>query len=302
MNHVEILLSTYNGEKYLENQINSILNQKNVDIHITARDDGSTDSTFHILNKYKRTGRLSIIEDRNNIGPARSFLKIIKDAPESDYYALCDQDDIWLENKLNIAIEHINKYSKAPQLYGGRPIFVNEELEKIPDQNPDIPHIRGYADGLIIRNMPGCTFVFNKALRDIVKTSNPQYLEMHDAWITQLCLLFEGRIFYDENVPMLYRQHKDNVAGGKNVSLKKWTDRFNRFFKKSENKKSRTAAELLNDYSNTISKEKTDCLERVAFYKKSLRSKLLLFNDKRFLTDSDKFNRDFKISVLLGIL
>ena len=114
MERVIVLMSTYNGEKYLRNQIESLLRQVDVEIEILVRDDGSKDGTLGILEEYKNSreysGKLSYYVGPN-VGPAKSFLDLIKHAPEAEYYALCDQDDTWLPDKLKIAVEAIVKAS-----------------------------------------------------------------------------------------------------------------------------------------------------------------------------------------------
>ena len=96
MNKILILMSTYNGEKYLSEQLNSLLLQENVNIKILIRDDGSTDNTHKILNFYSSNYPNISWYTGENKGPALSFMDLLFNAPESDYYAFCDQDDVWL--------------------------------------------------------------------------------------------------------------------------------------------------------------------------------------------------------------
>ena len=105
-NKVLILVSTYNGEKYLPEQLDSLYAQEGVDIHILVRDDGSKDNTIGILKNYQGSkGKMTIIEGEN-IGAGQSFLALINEAttnyPDYDYYAFCDQDDVWYGNKVVI--------------------------------------------------------------------------------------------------------------------------------------------------------------------------------------------------------
>ena len=93
MDKVVILMSTYNGGRYLENQIESLLNQDGVEVEILARDDGSKDRTLKILEEYKEAKSNFNFYIGKNLGPAGSFLDLMKHAPEADFYALCDQDD-----------------------------------------------------------------------------------------------------------------------------------------------------------------------------------------------------------------
>ena len=109
MRNILVLMSTYNGEKYLKEQIDSILAQKNVEVTIQVRDDGSTDGTIRILEEYQKCGKLNWYSS-TNMGPAKSFLDLVYNAPlKYDYYAFCDQDDYWKEDKLYKAIETVSE-------------------------------------------------------------------------------------------------------------------------------------------------------------------------------------------------
>ena len=102
---VTILMSTYNGEKYLEEQIDSLLNQTYKNISILIRDDGSKDNTVHIIKEKKKSNdNITLIEGKN-VGFIKSFLELINLAEKSDYYAYCDQDDVWMEEKIQRAVE-----------------------------------------------------------------------------------------------------------------------------------------------------------------------------------------------------
>ena len=112
-NRVLILMSTYNAEKYLVEQIKSLREQRNVCVSILCRDDGSTDNTIHILKSlgidYYTGG---------NLGPARSFMDLVEKCSETyEYYAFCDQDDYWYPDKLKTAIEYIDNEKESPVLY-----------------------------------------------------------------------------------------------------------------------------------------------------------------------------------------
>ena len=104
---VSVLMSTYNGEKYIREQIESILNQKKVKVHLLIRDDGSQDSTIEIVKEYANKYPNVSVYAGKNIGIGNSFMELLRNAPEADYYAFADQDDVWLDGKLERAIELI---------------------------------------------------------------------------------------------------------------------------------------------------------------------------------------------------
>ena len=130
MKKVQVLLSTYNGEKYLKEQIESILKQKEVDKKLIVRDDGSSDSTIKILEEISNKNKKIIFYKGKNIGPARSFMELLKKSEEADYYSFADQDDIWEENKIISAINKLNNINE-PELYLSALGIVNESLENI---------------------------------------------------------------------------------------------------------------------------------------------------------------------------
>nr|WP_303104047.1 glycosyltransferase [Megamonas funiformis] len=152
-------MSTYNGENYLEEQIESLRKQKDVDIKILVRDDGSKDNTVKILEKYKKEGILDFYKG-NNVGYAKSFLHLLTNNIEADYYAFCDQDDVWLPDKLIKAIEKINENEK-PSLYASALKRVDENLKFLGIQS--FKNLKLTLGAEFTRHrLAGCTFVFNK--------------------------------------------------------------------------------------------------------------------------------------------
>ena len=205
-----ILLSTFNGEKYLEELINSVLNQNGINIDILVRDDGSTDNTLSILEKFKSDNFSYYVG--KNLKPAKSFIDLIKKAPIGyDLYALCDQDDVWKPNKLFEALNAINCCNK-PCLYSSAVDVVDEKLNFIKKNYFD----NTFSDplsGMIMYSTPGCTFVFNELLMLKLKLYYPNYLSMHDSWISFVCLAVGGTFYSDKNSYIFYRQHSNNAIG-----------------------------------------------------------------------------------------
>ena len=100
---ITVIISTFNGEEYIKEQIDSLLRQEGVSVRINVRDDGSDDNTISIINSFNDS-RIRVFSSHENLGPARSFLSLLKDCEESSYYAYCDQDDYWKPKKLITAI------------------------------------------------------------------------------------------------------------------------------------------------------------------------------------------------------
>ena len=302
MDNVTVLMSTYNGEKYINEQLESIINQKGVNQSILIRDDGSSDATVNILKQYEEKKVLSFYCGEN-VRPARSFLDLLKHAPDTTYYAFSDQDDYWLDDKLQIAVEKMKRYSnRLPILYCGRPRIVDQNLKylvPLDSRTPSI-HPTSFEARLVVRNTPGCTFVMNRELVEIVNAITPSYLEMHDCWIYQVCSLVGGIIIYDDDVHILYRQHGQNVAGVSISFLDRLKDHVNRF-RSGNCDRSKTAAELLRCFGDNLSEEKATALRMLSEYKKSVPNRIKLITSSKFNTESKKFNMNFKLSVLLGV-
>lgn len=225
--NVCVLMSTYNGEKYLEEQIESILNQQECNIILRVRDDGSNDDTLAILEKYQERGKLTFYQG-SNVRPARSFLELIDQAPEVDYYAFSDQDDIWLPNKVISAIRKLEAESTnvcEPMVYFSNLTAVDQNGNLLKEKILDTDHINTEFQAVLLRSgyIFGCTQVFNHALKERVKQAKrPTQQPMHDIWLAMVCGMY-GKIIYDDRAFIHYRQHGKNVVGAQlnfNAKLK----------------------------------------------------------------------------------
>ena len=225
MHSVSILMSTYNGSKFLDEQIQSILLQKEILVHLYIRDDGSDSEFVKKLKQYEKNENISIIYG-NNIGYRKSFMELVKKVPlDTDYYAFSDQDDVWYENKLYLAITKINKYEEnVPCAYCAMPCYVDENLKKTDRYSSfhdflpsgDIKPEWGIVTGIFGL---GCTFVWNKALCDILKKADyNNFIFGHDNFLSVLSPLV-GNFYKESKDVFLYRQH------GANVGAKKYKNR-----------------------------------------------------------------------------
>lgn len=220
---IQVLLSTYNGEKFLTEQIESIMQQNGVDVTLLIRDDGSVDGTINILKtiQKKYPNKIEIIEGQN-VGVTESFFELLKFSNNSnEYYAFADQDDVWLENKLEIACNTIEKQinsDKIPFLYVGNYTLVNSELEIINVANA-IERKIDYPMTLVENIALGCTMVMNKSLRDEIICKKTPPAIIHD-WYVYLLAQTIGNVFVDERPTMLYRQHSNNVIGNRKQGIK----------------------------------------------------------------------------------
>jgi rhamnosyltransferase len=290
-------MSTYNGEKYLREQIESIINQRNIDIKILVRDDGSTDGTLDILEEYKRLGILDYYTVPN-LKPAMSFMDLIFNTTDADYYAFCDQDDYWMPEKLIEAVKKLNGNNDKPSLYFSKALLVDERLKEIKHKGYPI---RAYTFGeaLIKNNATGCTMVFNKTLLSSVKKYQPKFISMHDHWIYLVCLALDGVVYYDTNSYILYRQHSNNVVGGRRSIVEEYGNKFKMLVNRDMTRY-RIAKELKNGFYDLINQENREILDIVVSYPDSLKKKIILIRDPRIRTKSLMNNLLLYIAVIFN--
>ena len=138
-------MSTYNGEKFLREQLNSLVTQKLKPDQIFIRDDGSTDATMDIIKYYADSYKFIKYYHGENLGAAKSFMELINKAEEADYYALCDQDDVWFEDKLQVAVNTLEaiRPNDIPLLYCSRFTLTDEKLNPL---DSEISKLYGYTD------------------------------------------------------------------------------------------------------------------------------------------------------------
>lgn len=240
MSGVQVLLSTYDGERFLEPQLDSIFGQTYRDVEVLARDDGSRDRTWQILERRASCERIRLLRGEN-IGVVRSFFELLErsdaDAP---YLALADQDDVWLPGKVERAVTMLSSFETAvPALYFSRLTLVDEALRPlghsaIPPRGPS------FANALVQSIGTGCTMVMNQAARSVLLRGTPAVAWMHDWWIYLVVAAF-GRVVYDPEPCILYRQHAANAVGAANGRLHRWAVKANRFARRGFALQSRTA-------------------------------------------------------------
>ncbi len=269
-------MSTYNGERFLREQLDSIYAQEGVDVGVLVRDDGSTDGTCRLLSEEQRKGNLTWYSGENK-KPARSFLTLLMDAPEADLYAFSDQDDVWKSDKLRAAAEAIGA-EEGPALYFCQTRLVDERLRDL-HQVPISPRVT-YGEALVYQFVGGCTMVMNARMRDIVNQYTPSYLRMHDVWVYDIALAVGARVVWDPEAHILYRQHGSNQVGQTSSALANWKLRCTRTLA-GEHIRLQTARELLRGYAHLMSEENRRLTERLVDYRSSIKAKLSLMCDKR---------------------
>lgn len=208
-----VLMSTYNGEKYLKEQLDSILKQS-IEVDILVRDDGSSDETIRILKEYGDIYENIRYVQGENKGFVGSFIELMKMAKGYMYYAFCDQDDIWFKDKVEVAVSKLKQMDiHKPCVYASCSLLVDNDMKGNETTQTNRKGIDFY--NIIIQNlMPGHTQVVNQALLDFL-LSHPfdiSKIFVHDYWIALIAITF-GEFYFDNTYHTYYRQHNDNSLG-----------------------------------------------------------------------------------------
>lgn len=208
---VVVLISTFNGEKYLKEQLDSILDQTYSNIEILLRDDESKDDTMKILKQYEIDKRIELIKGKN-IGFVESFLELLKNAPIADYYAFSDQDDIWEKNKIERAVDLLEKEENKdiPIMYYSNYDFYTQDMEfsSHPKQRSKI----SFNNSLLECVNAGMATLINNELREkIIAKENPRYSLGHD-WLFYMVASSYGKVIYDDKAMVRHRIHTSNTS------------------------------------------------------------------------------------------
>lgn len=298
MKMVQILMSTYNGEKYLRQQLDSILSQDYKNISILIRDDGSKDETIKILKEYVEKYSSISYYQGNNIGAIKSFFDLIKKADEkADYFAFSDQDDVWLSDKLSHAIKKLERLKEKIVLYCGKPILVDANLNKIKVKIRNYDITPSFGNALVENICTGCTAVFNREALELVKNHIPSFTVMHDWWF-YLSVSCYGKVIYDKDGRILYRQHGENSIGMRGTLFTEFKARIKNF-KKAKNEIYRQAEEFRRVYKNQHKYAKL--VTMVADYKKNRKFWWLVLRSKEIKRQTKIDNLIFKVLFMIKL-
>ncbi|WP_185754956.1 glycosyltransferase family 2 protein [Ectopseudomonas oleovorans] len=251
---IDILLATYNGSRYIEEQIDSILCQTFSDWHLIIHDDGSSDNTLDIVKRYvaAHPGKIFLVEDGIKTGGAKNNFFHLMKFSTSDYVMFCDQDDVWENDKISTAIENLRTFEGVPAMYCARTNLVDDRLRHIGyGKNPEKKPALEYA--LVHNIATGCTIALNRAGYNLIMRKRPDLnnVLMHDYWVYLVVSAF-GVVIFDKDSKIKYRQHANNFYGASN-GFSLWFSRLKRFIKKNEITLSMQAKEFFDLYGDEIS-------------------------------------------------
>ncbi|MCQ2478667.1 MAG: glycosyltransferase family 2 protein [Clostridia bacterium] len=223
---ITVLLATYNGEKYISEQLDSLINQTYTDFRIAISDDGSTDKTPEILNEYQKKypDKIEILGGEKSGSAKNNFMKLLLHC-NGGYVMFCDQDDYWQSGKIE---KTYKKMLESEKQFKGMPILIHTDI-CVADSNLNIisnsffdfqrisPDFNKLNNVLVQNNVTGCTVMINEALLLELKKNPPKEFAMHDWWLNLVATL-KGKVGYITEPTMLYRQHGDNEVGAKKAT------------------------------------------------------------------------------------
>ncbi len=261
---VDILLATYNGEKYLKEQIDSILNQSYSDFTLWIRDDLSTDNTLTILSEYaSKDSRIRILKAHTNLGAVGNF-KALMEASSKPYVAFADQDDVWHPDKLKKLMAAASKQDTGlPLLLHHDLTVVDENLRRIHPSFWEFTHLNPNAttlpELLMQNNVTGCACLMNRPLVEL-SLAMPKEAIMHDGWVALVASSF-GHIIPLQESLILYRQHARNQIGAKSYSSLGYIQKgLNKLFKIDYSKNYLQAEAFVKTYQSSLSEPQKELL------------------------------------------
>ena len=220
MSRVHIMMATYNGEKYLKEQIESILKQTYKDWKLYISDDGSTDSTLEIIHRYiDNNPNKIILLNSDRIGGAKNnFIYLYQNCPKAELYMFSDQDDIWLPDKMAKMVDAYDDASKENTLVYSDLRVVDAELNTISETFINDLHYSLKKEFMLMNNyIPGCVMMIDDKMKSSVGII-PDECIMHDWWIAMYATYFGNIISVNEKLH-LYRQHGKNAIGAEQEQL-----------------------------------------------------------------------------------
>lgn len=271
MDRVNIIMATYQGEKYIREQLDSILQSEGVEYMISIFDDGSKDHTVNIVESYQNEypDKIQLVQNKKNLGHFANFMQGVIGNPY-DYLMFCDQDDVWNPDKITktyqfMKQQEVKHSQKTPLVVFTDATIVDENLKMLTSSFHQSGRLNtsklDFAHMLMENKMMGCTMMLNQAMIQKV-TELPTKARYHDWWVALIAAAF-GHIEYLPEQTLLYRQHGDNVVG--NLSFLDYVKNRLNSISKQRHALQETiwqAEELKRIYGKSIPKESKELLEQ----------------------------------------
>lgn len=274
---VAIIISAFNAERYIREQIDSILSQEGVNISLWIRDDGSTDNTLSILrDSYGRDARINI-QTGKNLGARESFFEALYSCDlNCDFFGFSDADDVWIPSKTKHSIDLLLATPfDVPAAVATRLHVVDESLNHIGYTATPKKGF-SFSNALVETVASGASIVMNRSALKIIQSVRPRFAVMHDAWIYLVMTAF-GKLIYSELPTIEYRQHATNVFGTSHSFRKRAISRLRRLRNISPYR--RQAEEFSKLFGSSLNDAEKKKLEKYLDYPKTFirRIKFMIF-------------------------
>lgn len=217
---VDVLLATFNGEKYLEEQLESLACQEDVIVKVWVNDDGSIDETLAILNKWQKKGLIKEVSNSQGLGSTRAFLRLLSEHSDSEYVAFCDQDDIWEPKKL--AIQLLKIKDSKPACVASQRLFIDNSC-KVIGATKKLRKIPSFKNALFENIAPGNTLLLNNQAINMINRFQDPPVKHYDSWI-YLLISFVGEVEYIHQPLIRYRIHETNFVGLRKYNIGRFID------------------------------------------------------------------------------
>lgn len=299
MTKVLIMMSTYNGGDRIIRQVESILNQKNVDIDILIRDDGSDADTISVLNKLENEYSNIRVIYGENIGWKRSFLELVYSTElDFEYYGFSDQDDIWFEDKVISLVSLMeNDVNSKPKLAHCNSLSVDYNLVSRKEQEFRTPCPPGFKQAIATEYFQGCGMLWNSEAMELIRVYKPKNYDLaHDYWVGLICYLF-GEVYFCKESKFYHIRYEDNSSEDGDV----WKGRMKRLHMLLACNKHvymNPAKDLLDGYQEMLDDDRKQFL-RIAS-NNTIINRINLLMDNDFHRNTMLSTISFKFALLVG--
>ena len=301
---IAVLLSSYNGENFIVQQLQSILSQKtDYPFTIFVRDDGSKDSTLHILNEFKVHHKNIVVIAGKNKGYVASFFELLKISYSQgyDWFAFSDQDDYWLPNKLQDAVKKIKKYDYEPVLYGSKSLITDDKLISTGKTTQIKKRNIKFYNTAIQNILPGHGQVINKKLAEVILkyTGSTKLIYSQDLWISTVASV-TGKVIFDDQPHTLYRMHSNNQLGYGKGKIQWITDHINRLKQQESNKIAKQLKYFVKCYFSFLSLEEKEEMKKFFNSQHTLMNRIIYAIHTRLYRQKQSETQIFKLLYILG--
>lgn len=297
---LQILLSTYNGERYLREQLDSFVAQTMFEqVSVLVRDDGSTDGTVKILREYQDRYGFEVILGEN-LGVTESMWTLLHNSDAScDYFAFSDQDDVWLPHKLELACSTLEKQDVVlPLLFASKSRIVDETLQYL-GSSVEVRRDVCYYNAMVQNVTPGHTQVFNRVIRDSLLGKGQENIHVIDWWL-YLVASGTGKVLFADEETVLHRQHGNNAVGYETNVFKKILNRLRSVRAKKGNAISLQLSAFYDRYADQMPSEYRAETEAYFANMDSISGRLRYVTSCRAFRQERVENWVFKVLYILG--